>query len=87
MTRLPPIHCLQTFETLARTKNVAKAADVLCISPSAVSHRMKLLHSIVAQRLFDGEDYSLTEDGHSYLGVVSESLRLLTTHSFGQDPK
>lgn len=82
MSRLPPIHCLQTFETLARTRNVSKTADALCISSSAVSHRMKLLQSIVKERLFDGVDYSLTEEGMTYLGVVSESLRLLKSHSF-----
>ena len=43
---------------------------------------MKLLQSIVKERLFDGVDYSLTEGGVSYLGVVSESLRLLQSHPF-----
>jgi DNA-binding transcriptional LysR family regulator len=75
---------LQTFETLARIRNISKTADALCISPSAVSHRMKLLHSIIAERLFDGENYSLTENGQMYLGVVSESLRLLETYSLRQ---
>jgi len=84
MSRIPPIHCLQTFETLARIRNISKTADALCISPSAVSHRMKLLHSIIAERLFDGENYSLTENGQMYLGVVSESLRLLETYSLRQ---
>jgi LysR family transcriptional regulator, glycine cleavage system transcriptional activator len=80
MRRLPPIHCLQTFEKLAQTRNVGKTADALCISQSAVSHRMKLLQSIVKEKLFDGANYSLTECGMSYLEVVSKSLRLLQSH-------
>lgn len=81
MRRLPPINCLITFEALARIRNVTRTADALCVSPSTVSQRIKLLESIVERELFGGNDFSLTDGGRTYLGVVSESLRLLqSTH-------
>ena len=39
-TRIPPIQCLLTFETLARLRSVTQAAEELCVTPSAVSHRV-----------------------------------------------
>lgn len=77
MRRLPPIHCLVTFEALAHIRSVTRTANALCVTPSTVSQRIKLLESIVQSDLFGGNDFTLTEGGRAYLGVVSESLRLL----------
>ena len=38
--RIPPIQCLLTFEALARLRSVTQTADELCVTPSAVSHRV-----------------------------------------------
>ena len=43
--RIPPIHCLLSFEALARLRSVTLAADELNVTPSAVSHRMRQLES------------------------------------------
>ena len=40
-SRIPPIQCLLTFEALARLRSVTQAAEELCVTPSAVSHRVK----------------------------------------------
>lgn len=58
-----------------------KAAEVLCLSPSAVSHRMKLMESILQKRMFEDMSFSLSEDGERYLQVVRESLILLQSQS------
>lgn len=58
-----------------------KAAEVLCVSPSAISHRMRLMESILQKRMFDDLKFSLSEDGEQYLQVVKESLDLLQSHS------
>ena len=50
--RLPPIQCLLTFEALARLRSVTQAAEELCVTPSAVSHRVKQLEQIIGTRLF-----------------------------------
>jgi LysR family glycine cleavage system transcriptional activator len=59
-----------------------KAAEVLCVSPSAVSHRIRLMEQILERSLFDGVDFSLSSESAQYLKVVRESLVLLQSHSF-----
>ena len=46
--RIPPIQCLLTFEALARLRSRAPAADELCVTPSAVSHRVRQLECMSA---------------------------------------
>ena len=45
--RIPPIQCLLTFEALARLRSVTQTADELCVTPSAVSHRIRQLEQIL----------------------------------------
>jgi DNA-binding transcriptional LysR family regulator len=49
--RIPPIQCLLTFEALARLRSATQTADELCVTPSAVSHRIRQLEQIVGTRL------------------------------------
>ena len=51
-SRLPPVHALSAFEAAARLNSFALAADELCITPSALSHRIRLLEDFVGERLF-----------------------------------
>ena len=53
--RIPPIQCLLTFETLARLRSVTNAAEELCVTPSAVSHRVKQLEQIIGTKLFGSQ--------------------------------
>lgn len=75
--RIPPIQCLLTFETLARLRSVTLAAEELCVTPSAVSHRVKQLEQIMGIRLFGRADFSLTTEGSEYLAHVREGLAIL----------
>jgi DNA-binding transcriptional LysR family regulator len=77
MTRIPPIHCLLTFEALARLHNATKAADELNVTPSAVSHRIRQLESMLGTKLFERADFGLTPDGVEYLVSVREGLLAL----------
>ena len=79
-TRLPPVHALSAFEAAARHGSFAVAADELCITPSALSHRIRLLEEFVGERLFvrDGRAVTLSEFGRRYLDVVKAALRTLT---------
>jgi DNA-binding transcriptional LysR family regulator len=79
-TRLPPVHALSAFEAAARHGSFAIAADELCITPSALSHRIRLLEEFVGERLFirDGRSVSVSEFGRRYLDVVRSALRTLT---------
>ncbi|HJV84781.1 MAG TPA: LysR substrate-binding domain-containing protein [Noviherbaspirillum sp.] len=78
--RLPPVHALSAFEAAARHGSFAVAAEELCITPSALSHRIRLLEDFVGERLFlrDGRTVSLSEFGRRYLDVVRAALRTLT---------
>ena len=79
-TRLPPVHALSAFEAAARHGSFAVAAEELCITPSALSHRIRLLEEFVGERLFlrDGRTVSLSEFGRRYLDVVRGVLRTLS---------
>ena len=72
--RIPPIQCLLTFEALARLRSVTLTAEELCVTPSAVSHRVKQLEQILGTQLFGRSDFSLTTDGSDYLAHVREGL-------------
>jgi len=76
-TRIPPIQCLLTFETLARLRSVTQAAEELCVTPSAISHRVKQLEQIMGTKLFGRADFSLTTEGSEYLAHVREGLASL----------
>jgi DNA-binding transcriptional LysR family regulator len=79
-TRLPPVHALSAFEAAARHHSFALAAEELCITPSALSHRIRLLEDYVGERLFirDGRSLGLSEFGRRYLEVVRAALRTLS---------
>ena len=73
-SHIPPIQCLLTFEALARSRSVTKAAEELRVTPGAVSHRVKHLEQIVGNKLFSRADFSLTTEGSEYLAHVREGL-------------
>ena len=75
--RIPPIQCLLTFEALARLRSVTLAAEELCVTPSAVSHRVKQLEQLLGVKLFGRADFSLTTEGSEYLAHVREGLSIL----------
>lgn len=67
LQHIPPIQCLLTFEALARLRNAGKAANELCVTTSAVSHRIRQLESHIGFKLFGRADFTLTADGAAYL--------------------
>jgi len=79
-TRLPPVHALSAFEAAARFGSFAVAAEELCITPSALSHRIRLLEEHLCERVFvrEGRSVTLTEFGRRYLDVVRAALRTLS---------
>ncbi len=76
--RIPPIQCLLTFEALARLRSVTQTSEELCVTPSAVSHRIKQLEQILGTKLFGRADFSLTTEGIEYLAHVREGLATLS---------
>src|SRR5688572_178252 len=56
LTRIPPIQCLVTFEALARLRSVTRTSEELCVTVSAVSHRVRQLEDHIGLNLF-GRDF------------------------------
>lgn len=79
---------LQTFVLVSETRSIHRAANILCISPSAASHHVKKLENDVGMKLFDRKNTGmyLTEEGRRLkddsLAVLDavERLRVGKTH-------
>ncbi len=77
LQHIPPIQCLLTFESLARLRHAGRAADELCVTTSAVSHRVRQLESHLGFKLFGRNDFNLTADGAAYLANVRTGIAAL----------
>jgi len=76
LSRFPPLKNLRAFCVAARHLSFKFAADELCLTPSAVSHQMKELETILGMRLFERRTRSLalTGAGHRLLEEVEPLL-------------
>jgi LysR family glycine cleavage system transcriptional activator len=73
---IPPLSALQAFEAIARRKSFSLAAAELHLTPSAVSHQMAKLESLLNVRLFErsARGVELTPNGQQYLQRVASAL-------------
>jgi LysR family glycine cleavage system transcriptional activator len=64
----PALRFLKTFQIAARRGSFKAAADELCVTPSAVSHQIKVLETQLGLALFErgARALSLTEAGAQY---------------------
>ena len=83
LRRLPPMHALAAFEVAARYLSFSRAADELCLTDSAVSHRIRQLEEHLGCRLFVrmSRQVALTAQGEAFLGPVRDCLRALEESS------
>ncbi|MFN3746875.1 MAG: LysR substrate-binding domain-containing protein [Hyphomicrobiaceae bacterium] len=74
--KLPALGALRAFEVLARTGTLAKAADELCVTPSAVGHQVRALEAWLGTKLFElsGRQRILTPDGTRLASDISKAL-------------
>jgi LysR family glycine cleavage system transcriptional activator len=74
-----PLRGIAVFEAAARAASFQAAAHELNLTPSAVSHQIRLLEEVLGVRLFDrvGRGVTLTPDGAEYARAVRQSLRRL----------
>jgi LysR family glycine cleavage system transcriptional activator len=74
--RLPPFAAVKAFEAAARHLSFKKAAQELCLSPSAVSHQIRGLEDYLDTALFErsGNAIALTLTGEGYAGKLSQLL-------------
>lgn len=76
MRRLPSLRGIQAFEAVARLGNLAAAADVLGITASAVSHRVRGLERELGVHLLHRtpRGLTLTDAGRRYRGAVEAAF-------------
>ncbi len=74
--RLPALGSLRAFEVLARTGTLAKAADELCVTPSAVGHQVRALETWLGTPLFEkvGRQRNVTAEGARLAGDIGKAL-------------
>ena len=79
MERLP-LSSVRTFAVVARLLSISRAAEELNVTPSAVSHQIRVLEQYLGTSLFRRakNKISLTPAGQQYMGQVSEGLLLLS---------
>ena len=86
---LPPLKAIQSFEQVARFGNVARAAEQLNLTPSAVSHQIANLEALIGRPLFlrNARGVTLTPAGEQYLRDVTGVLQslALATQRAGND--
>lgn len=76
MRNLPPLIQLKAFEASARHLSFKQAADEMHVSPSAISHQIKMLEEYCQRRLFRRRPrpIALTETGEILFPIVKNSL-------------
>ncbi len=87
MSDLLESHLLHLFVELAEKGSMQKAAKVLSLTPSALSHAMKRLERDLDSRLFErqGRGVMLTPEGRQFLPEAKSLLEQIrsTRHRFG----
>ncbi len=78
-SRLPSLKLLLGFEAAARLGNYTRAADELCVSPSAISHQIGQLEQQIGQTLFrrKGRGVELTIAGQLLHATVLRSIEVM----------
>jgi len=77
--RTIPIRGIAVFEAAARAISFHAAAEELNLTPSAVSHQIRLLEETLGVRLFErvGRGVTLTPEGADYAHSIRPSIRRL----------
>lgn len=80
---LPSASALQALVTLSRTGSITRTADVLSVTQSAISHKLKALEGQLGFTLItrEGRGVRLTERARHYVSEISPALDILARAS------
>lgn len=75
----PPLRAVRVFESIARLGSVTAAARELAISPSAVSHQLKILETFLQMPLTErqGRQLILRNEGREYYRSIRSAFNVL----------
>src|SRR6266545_1620567 len=81
MNKLPPLIELRAFDAAARHVSFKKAAAELGVTPTAISHQIRLLERYCGRALFRRQPrpLSLTEAGARLFPVIRDGLEAFAT--------
>ena len=76
MRKLPPLAALRAFEAAARHQSFKRAAQELAVTPTAISHQIKLLEETLRMPLFTRgvRRIDLTPDGERLFPVLRDGF-------------
>lgn len=76
MRQLPPLAALRAFEAAARRLSFRHAADELGVTPTAISHQVRLLEETLGTRLFERRPrrVALTQTGADLFPVLQAAF-------------
>lgn len=79
MRQIPPLKAIQAFEAASRLGSFVAAAEELHLTPSAISHQVRLLEERLGITLFHRAHRAveLTDSGRRYAEAVAEAFGLL----------
>lgn len=81
MNKLPPLIELRAFDAAARHLSFKKAAAELSVTPTAISHRIRLLERYCGRALFRRRPrpLSLTQAGARLFPIIRDGLEAFST--------
>jgi len=81
MRTLPPLTELRAFDAAARNLSFKKAAEELGVTPTAISHQIRLLEHYLGRALFQRRPrpLSLTDAGAQLFPVIRDGLQSFAT--------
>lgn len=84
---IPSSSSLIMFESAARLGSLTKAADELCVTPTAVSKQIKQLEELLSTELFirSPQGVRLTDYGKIYIEKVTQALTILAEETLNMD--
>lgn len=79
MAKLPPLNSLRAFEAAGRHLSFTHAADELAVTPTAISHQIRLLEDTLGVKLFRRlpRRLLLTDQGQMLLSDAKEAFQRL----------
>lgn len=91
MRKLPPLASLRAFEAAARHMSFKDAAAELCVTPTAISHQIRLLEEICGCKLFRRRPrpLALTRAGERLFPVLRDAFDAFAAAfgSLSEDPE
>lgn len=79
MRKRVPLNAIRAFEAVARHTSVARAANELCVTPTAVSHQIRLLEDFLQVELFERRSSRIypTPEATANVARIGQALDLI----------